>query len=101
MCSVVKLSSTSAGDMVVPVVSAAGGTTPFQAKDTSAVAVTSSAAALLVGAKKVHQSHPQDEAGNDDEADRHAAVIAMLPAFFILGRCCMQWAQQLQVQPAV
>jgi hypothetical protein len=99
LCSVVKLSSTSVGDLITPVMS--GATTPFQAKATLVVAVASSAAALLVGAANMHQLHPQAEAGNDAETYRHAAVIVVLPALFILGCCCMQWAQHLQLEPTL
>jgi hypothetical protein len=50
--------------------------------------------AVVAGATCTQQSQPH----SDDSGDRPAArsVVSMLPAVFIMGRCCMWWAEQLQ-----
>ena len=57
--------------------------------------------ALLAGSAANNQQQQLAEAagaGATDPSDGNVAAVCLLPNVVILGRCCMQWAEQMQAE---
>jgi hypothetical protein len=56
------------------------------------------AVALLAGAAADNQPQQHAAAGAANCRPGKAAAVSMLPSVVILGRCCLQWAEQMQAE---
>ena len=93
LCSMAKLSSLPGCNNSCP--------TAFWAKSLiTARSWLSRAAANTAAAFVTGDADPQ-QPPHEAEDTQTVAVVSKLPSLFILGRCCMQWAQELQADPSL